>query len=107
MFDEITPVSAQVRDEVSVAKTIEELYEVMKSCKNSAPGPDGIPYSIWTGLWSIAGKVLMEAWKYPLETNVLSPSHRGSFLKLIPNAGKDLKLLTNWRHISLSNCEAD
>ena len=104
-FDEITPVSAQVRDEVSKAITIEELYDVMKSCKNSAPGPDGIPYSIWTGLWSIAGKVLMEAWKYTLENNVLPPSHRVSFLKLIPKAGKDLKLLTNWRPISLSNCD--
>ena len=28
-----------------------------------------------------------------------------SFLKLIPKAGKDLKKLTNWRPITLSNCD--
>ena len=77
----------------------------MRTCRDSSPGPDGIPYSIWTGLWSVTGKVLMEAWEYTLETKTLPPSHKVSFLKLIPKAGKDLKKLTNWRPISLSNCD--
>jgi hypothetical protein len=35
----------------------------------------------------------------------LPPSHKVSYLKLIPKVGKDLSRLTNWRPISLSNCD--
>ena len=35
----------------------------------------------------------------------MPPSHKKSFLKLIPKAGKDLTKLTNWRPITLSNCD--
>ena len=104
-FEGISSVSAISQDAVTAPITSEELYGVMKSSKDSAPGPDGIPYSIWTGLWSVAGEVLLKAWHYTLETKTLAPSHKVSFLKLIPKAGKDLKKLTNWRPISLSNCD--
>ena len=49
--------------------------------------------------------ILLEAWQHSLRTGNLPPSHKISFLKLIPKLGKDLKLLTNWRPITLSNCD--
>jgi hypothetical protein len=36
---------------------------------------------------------------------MLTISHKISYLKLIPKTGKDLTRLTNWRPITLSNCD--
>ena len=38
-------------------------------------------------------------------TGNLCPSHKLSYLKLIPKSGKDTRKLTNWRPITLSNCD--
>jgi len=94
-------------DDVEVAKPIteEELRDTLHSCKDSAPGLDGIPYSYIGGLWSIMGKLIVDAWNHSLQIRKLPPSHKASLLKLIPKAGKDLTKLTNWRPISLSNCD--
>ena len=84
---------------------MEELRTTLHSCADSAPGPDGIPYSILGLQWSSYGKLLAYAWNYSLLTGKLPQSHRTSFLKLIPKEGKDLSKLTNWRPITLSNCD--
>ena len=104
-FNEIISVDATNQSEISAPISREELLKVLSTCKDSAPGPDGIPYSIWRELWEEAGDILLEAWQHSLRTGNLPPSHKISFLKLIPKLGKDLKLLTNWRPITLSNCD--
>jgi len=104
-FNNISKISGH--DERLLASRIdeEELRSTLHSCKDSAPGPDGIPYSIIGLLWSSFGKILCNAWNYSLEINELPPSHKISYLKLIPKAGKELTTLANWRPISLSNCD--
>ena len=83
----------------------DELLTTLKSCADSSPGPDGIPYSIIKLTWSIFGPTLTNSWKYALETGELTHSHENSYLKLLPKEGKDLKQLKNWRPITLSNCD--
>ena len=85
--------------------TVEELFSTLKTCKDSAPGPDGIPYSIIKLTWRFFGPILLDAWKYSIERGELTHSHENSYLKLLPKEGKDLKLLKNWRPITLSNCD--
>jgi exonuclease III len=85
--------------------TKEELYETLKTCTDSAPGPDGIPYSYYKIFWFIFGDVILEAWKESILKNSLPPSHKNSILRLLPKQGKDLTKLTNWRPITLSNCD--
>ena len=82
-----------------------DLYNTLRSCRDSAPGPDGIPYSIIKLTWSIFGPALVNAWNYSLLTSELTNSHTDSYLKLLPKAGKNLLLLKNWRPITLSNCD--
>ena len=84
------------------AITLEELSKMLSTCAESAPGPDGIGYGVYKKLWRLAGPILVEAWNYSMETGNLAPSHKVSFLRLIPKAGKDLKISTNWRPITLS-----
>ena len=104
-FQHVQPVDQQCDDEISRPLTKEELWSTLNGCSDSAPGPDGIPYSVIRGLWPELGPVLLEAWNYSLAKGKLPPSHKLSFLKLIPKAGKELKNLTNWRPITLSNCD--
>ena len=104
-FDLINPISGEAEDEISKPITVDELRKTLHSCTDSSPGPDGIPYSIIGMLWSSFGPILCEAWNYSLLSSKLPPSHKTSYLKLIPKAGKDLKKLTNWRPITLSNCD--
>ena len=104
-FDNIEPVSDEAREAILGPITEGELWTTLGSCDDSAPGPDGIPYSFIRELWPHMGKLILEAWTYSQATGKLSTSHRGSFLRLIPKAGKDLKELKNWRPITLSNCD--
>ena len=104
-FNEIESVSAHDDASLAAHVTPEELFATLLTCKDTSPGPDGIPYSILKLLWPTYGNLLSNAWHYSLQTQNLPPSHKLSFLKLIPKVGKDLKRLTNWRPISLSNCD--
>ena len=85
--------------------TADELLTTLKSCQDSAPGPDGIPYSLIKLTWKHFGKILVESWNYTQESGRLPPSHESSYLRLLPKAGKDISLLKNWRPITLSNCD--
>ena len=85
--------------------TIDEIYNTLKSCSDSAPGPDGIPYSLIKLTWKFFGPILLESWKYAEKTGKLAPSHESSYLRLLPKEGKDIRHLKNWRPITLSNCD--
>ena len=78
-----------------------ELETALMSCVDSAPGPDGLPYSFLKITWNTIGLVLLVAWNF----SFLPVSHRTSFLRLIPKAGKDLTKIGNWRPITLSNTD--
>ena len=104
-FNELHEISAEDQDSIVAPIEMEELTNILRTCKESTPGPDGISYSILKKLWTIIGPIMVESWRYTILTKTLPPSHRTSLLKLIPKAGKDLKKLTNWRPITLSNCD--
>ena len=85
--------------------TKDDLLRTLNTCSDSAPGPDGIPYSIIKATWNYFGDLLLDCWKYSQLTNELTHSHSTSYLRLIPKEGKDPKSLKNWRPITLSNCD--
>jgi len=91
---------------VDAELTSVDLLNALKTCKDSAPGPDGIPYSIYKSYWNISGPIILEAWKYSVEKQNLPPSHYESTITLLPKEGKDLRDIKNWRPITLSNCDA-
>ena len=91
--------------DISNLLTLQDLRNTINSCKDSSPGPDGIPYSLIKLTWSWFGPILLDSWKYASKTGNLTHSHENSYLKLLPKEGKDLKQLKNWRPITLSNCD--
>ena len=81
-----------------------ELREALKSCKDSAPGLDGIPYSFYAACPGLLRYVL-ESWDFALESGTMATSHSRSCITLLPKKGKDLTIIGNWRPISLSACD--
>jgi hypothetical protein len=86
--------------------TISELYDALKSCKDSSPGPDGIPYIVYLKFWKTAGPIILNAWNYSIDNQTLPTSHYESVITLLPKEGKDTQEIKNWRPITLSNCDA-
>jgi len=105
IFRNIDCVSANEARETINPITEEELHNILCSSSDSAPGPDGIPYSYLKHHWRHIGKLIVDAWNYSLQYGKLAPSHEVSFLRLIPKPGKDLSVISNWRPITLSNCD--
>jgi hypothetical protein len=93
---------AKLDDKIS----LEEMFQALKSCGETAPGPDGIPYSVYKHLWKETGFILKEAWDYSLEVGELPKSHKESAIVIIPKEGKNTADIKNWRPITLSNCDA-
>ena len=83
-FDEIAGLTPDEERAVSEPITLEELAKTLATCRDSAPGPDGIPYSIIKALWQPFGAILVEAWNYSLRTGKLPQSHKVSFFKTNP-----------------------
>jgi hypothetical protein len=86
--------------------SLEELAKALNSCKESAPGPDGITYKVYKKVWSILSSYSIESWIFSVETGILPPSHLESALSLLPKKGQNLNEIKNWRPITLSNCDS-
>jgi exonuclease III len=85
--------------------TIVDLEKALATCKESAPGPDGIPYVIYKKFWKSTGHIILAAWNHSLMTGRLTKSHEESVITLLPKDGKDKSDIKNWRPITLSNCD--
>ena len=92
---------------LQVARPLEipELREALKTCTDSAPGLDGIPYSFYEVYQSLLLKYVLDSWNFALQTGSMAESHKRSCITLLPKKGKDLSLIGNWRPISLSSCD--
>ena len=85
--------------------SIEELKESLKTCQDSSPGLDGIPYSFYTTFGEVLLPSLLNSWNHALATGQLAQSHLQSCITLLPKKNKNLKRIQNWRPISLSPCD--
>ena len=85
--------------------TIEELKITLKTCKDSTPGLDGIPYCFYNVFANELLPLVLDAWKFSQAIGSLPQSQTTSCISLIPKAGKDKHNIKNWRPISLSSCD--
>jgi hypothetical protein len=88
---------------LNVTLTQEELLNAAKSLgKGKSPGIDGIPVEFYHKYWDKIGSLFTELTNENLfqENRELTWSQRTAILSLLPKEG-DLKLLKNWRPISL------
>ena len=105
IFRNVEPVPARDARHMEQMISLEDLEATLKTCSDSAPGPDGIPYSFLKHFWRSIGPLILDSWKYSLATQQLPPSHKVSYLRLIPKSGKDSRKIANLRPITLSNTD--
>ena len=86
--------------------SLNEMYRALLQCKDSAPGLDGIPYSVYKTYWNQVGFILKEAWDYSIKIGEIPESHKESVITILPKDGKDTRDIKNWRPITLTNCDA-
>jgi exonuclease III len=72
-------------DRSNLAKdlTLDELKLALETCKESAPGIDGITYDTYKHTWDITGPYILESWKYSLTIEQTSPSQKTSVITLL------------------------
>jgi hypothetical protein len=105
-YDKCPKLTEQQSKFIDNELSLEEVLKSLKSCKDSAPGPDGIPYIVYRRLWKIAGPIILDSWNFSIKNKTLPPSHYESVITLLPKDGKDTRDIKNWRPITLSNCDA-
>lgn len=72
-------------DRSNLAKdlTLDELKLALETCKESAPGIDGITYDTYKHTWDITAPYILESWKYSLTIEQTSPSQKTSVITLL------------------------
>ena len=91
---------------MEAAFTNEELYAALMTCLDSAPGSDGIPYSVYKKLWGTVGNYILKDRNNSYEIGKMAPSHSELIIVLMPKEGKDIGDIKNWRPLTMSNCDS-
>lgn len=98
-------VTDQQNAELDRPISLNEIYNTLKTCKESSPGSDSLTYSVYSLFWEIIGKYLLDAWEYSNKIGELPQDQKISLITLLEKKGKNPKYLNNLRPITLSNCD--
>jgi hypothetical protein len=104
-LQDLPQLSDNQRNNLEQPVTLAELENALKTCKESAPGYDGITYGIYKQLWPILGSYVYESWNYSNNVGKTSQSQHHAIISLLEKKGKDRTKIENLRPISLSNCD--
>ena len=81
--------------------TLEECSKALKFLSNNkTPGCDGLPTEFYKFLWKTLKLFVFDSFKWPIERK-LSFDQGRRIITLVPKNGKDVRYLSNWRHISI------
>ena len=86
--------------------TIEECAKALRFLPNSkSPGSDGFTAEFYKVFWSRISQLVFDSYLYAYRIGQLSIEQKRSVITLLPKKDKILKLLKNWRPISLLNID--
>ena len=71
---------------------------------NSSPGSDGLTTKFYSTFLKTLSPILMQVYNNIFIRKDMAPSHKTAIVKLIPKSGSS-KLISNWRSISMLNCD--
>ena len=85
--------------------SLPELETALKQLNtNKSPGLDGLPVEFYTTFWSLLKSDIHALSTYAFHHATLSSSQQHAVITLLPKTG-DLRLLRNWRPLSLLNVD--
>ena len=94
------------RDSCEGLLTENECKEALFEMKNEkSPGSDGITVEFYKMFWDKLKIFFIQSINYSFENGSLTTLQKQGLISLIPKAGKELEILSNWRPISLLNTD--
>lgn len=96
------PDEENIFDPINLPLTYDELENVLKSCTDSSPGPDNIPYSFLTHLPKNAKQYLLGIYNKIYTEKVFPSEWTEATILPIPKPGKPKNLPSSYRPISLT-----
>ena len=72
---------------------------------NKSPGNDGLTKEFYVALWEDVKGHLISSLKSSFQHDQLSSSQRQAVIKMVEKKDRDRRLISNWRPISLLNCD--
>ena len=86
--------------------TIEECGTALSKLENNkSPGSDGLTTNFYKFFWTDIKDIVYESYIYSQNNGSLSMCQKMGILNLAPKEGKDLRLLKNWRPITVLNTD--
>jgi len=99
----LTDVEKQACDmNITIAECSKSLAELNN---NKSPGSDGFTTEFYKFFWPDIQQHVFNSFQYSFQSGMLSNNQREAILSLLPKPNKDLRLLKNWRPISLLNTD--
>jgi len=105
LFQNLPTLNTEERKDLEKPITLDELKATLGTCKDSAPGPDGISYDVYKHTWEVSGPIILNAWNHSDKIGYTSTTQREAVITLLEKKGKDKSNIANLRPISLSNCD--
>ena len=83
----------------------DECHKALTNMKSDkSPGSDGLPAEFYNHFWDEIGEALVEVLKFCFNRGLLTEAMRLAIMSLLYKKA-DIKLLKNWRPISLLNVD--
>ena len=99
----LTDMNAEICD---IDLNIEELGKALRELPNNkSPGSDGMTTEFYKFFWPNIKEIVFDSLSYAYNYETLSIEQKRGILTLTPKKDKDLRLLKNWRPISLLNTD--
>ena len=96
--------SGEDRNYCDEAITYEEIAKAIKDLPNNkSPGTDGFPIEFYKFFWKEIKDLVVNSILYCIRKEKLSIDQRQGVLATIPKKGKNIRLLKNWRPLTLLN----
>ena len=106
LLDQVPSLNANDKSLCDQAITIQECGKSLKELPNNkSPGSDGFTTEFYKFFWPDIKDYVFSSFEYAFQKGMLSLDQRRAILTLLPKPGKDIRLLKNWRPLSLLNTD--
>jgi exonuclease III len=104
--EDIPKISDDDRAECDLDISLTEVAKALKELKNGkTPGTDGFPPDYYKFFWKDLGILVYESIQHAWTKKEMSVDQKRGVINLIPKKDKDVRMLKNWRPISLLNTD--
>jgi hypothetical protein len=104
--DDLPTLDDTNKNELDIQIDINDVANAIAALPNSkAPGTDGFPVDFYKVFWPKIKNLVFDSIQHAIKTGEMSIDQKRGVLNLIPKKDKDIRLLKNWRPLTLLNTD--